>query len=93
VTLAERDGLGAKRAKVSGFHSNRGGLLRLASGGWGSPVNVRLWHLAQIAAGNFHIPILGQLPPSDFPLGNALEPGSLEIVGLDTPLGDGRLRQ
>jgi len=34
---------------------------------------------------------VSQLPPTDLPFCDALEPGSLEIVGLDAPLGGGPL--
>jgi hypothetical protein len=36
---------------------------------------------------------LGQLPPAQFPLGDVLEPGPLEVVGFDAPLGRGSLRE
>ena len=39
------------------------------------------------------IPILGQLTPAQLPLGDALEPGPLEIISLDAPLGRGALRE
>jgi hypothetical protein len=39
------------------------------------------------------IPILGQLTPAQLPLGDALEPGPLEIISLDAPLGGGPLGQ
>jgi hypothetical protein len=46
--------------------------------------------LAQIASADLHIPVLGQLAPAQLPLGDGLEPGPLEVVSLDTPLGGGR---
>jgi hypothetical protein len=39
--------------------------------------------LAQIPPADLDIPILGQLAPAQLPLGDALEPGSLEVVRLD----------
>jgi hypothetical protein len=36
-----------------------------------------------------HVPILGQLPPAQLPRGDATEPGALEVVRLDAPLGCG----
>jgi hypothetical protein len=35
---------------------------------------------------------LGQLAPAQFPLGDALEPGPLAVVGVDAALGDGPVR-
>ena len=43
-------------------------------------------HQRKFPPADLHVPILGQLPPTDLPLGDALEPGTLEIVGLDAPL-------
>jgi len=40
-------------------------------------------------AADLHIPILGQLAPAEFALGDALEAGPLEVVGSDMPLGLG----
>jgi hypothetical protein len=49
-----------------------------------SCLTIRLWHLAQAAPTDLHIPILGQLPPTQLLLGDALEPGPLEIVAFDS---------
>jgi hypothetical protein len=48
--------------------------------------------LAQVPPADFKVPILGQLPPTHLPLGDALEAGPLEVVRLDPPLGGGPLR-
>ena len=53
--------------------------------------NVGLRYLAQIPPADLHIPILGQLPPAQLPLGDALEAGPLEEVCFDAPLGGGPL--
>jgi hypothetical protein len=50
---------------------------------------VKVQHLTQAPPADLHIPILGQLAPGQLPVGNPLEPGSLEIVSLDAPLGVG----
>ena len=49
--------------------------------------------LAQIPPADLDIPILGQLAPSQLPLSDALEPGPLEVVGLDAALKGGSLWQ
>jgi hypothetical protein len=54
---------------------------------------ISIWSLAQIPAGDLDIPIFAQLTPTQLPLGDALEPGPLEIVRLHTPLGCGPLGQ
>jgi hypothetical protein len=46
----------------------------------------------QVAPADLDIPILGQLVATQLPLGDALEPGSLEVVRLDTALRGGPLR-
>jgi len=51
------------------------------------------WHLAQVPPADLDIPILGQLAPSQLPLGDALEPGSLEVVRFDAPLRGRPLRE
>jgi hypothetical protein len=56
----------------------------------GGLVNVGSCHLAQVPPADLYIPVLGQLPPAQLPLGDALEPGSLEIVGFDGTFGVGR---
>jgi hypothetical protein len=38
--------------------------------------------LAQISPTDLHVLILGQLPLAQLPLGDALDPGPLEVVGL-----------
>jgi len=48
---------------------------------------------AQVPPADLDIPILGQLAPSQLPLGDALEPGPLEVVRLDAPLRGPPLRQ
>jgi hypothetical protein len=62
--------------------ASRGGPVAAVAGGYRA--------LAQVAPGDLYIPILGQLAPAQLPLGDALEPGPLEVVGLDAPLGVGR---
>jgi hypothetical protein len=42
--------------------------------------------LAEIAARDFNVAILGQLPPPELTLDNDLEPGPLEMECLDAPL-------
>ena len=53
-------------------------------------MNAGFCDLAQVAA-DLDVTIISQLPPTDLPLGNALEPGPLEVVGSDAPLGVDRL--
>jgi hypothetical protein len=43
--------------------------------------------LAQIAPGYLDVTVFGQVPPTQFPLSNHLEPGSLKVERLDAPLG------
>jgi hypothetical protein len=53
-------------------------------------MNVRVLAFAKTIIGTqSKIPILDQLPPAQLPLGDALEPGSLEVVGFDAALGVG----
>ena len=42
---------------------------------------------AEVPPADLDVPVLGQLPPAQLPLGDALEPGPLEVVSLDAPLG------
>jgi hypothetical protein len=49
--------------------------------------------LAQIAPVDLHIPVLGQLAATQLALSDALEPGPLEVVRFNGPLGSGPLRQ
>jgi hypothetical protein len=44
----------------------------------------------KIPPADLDIPVLGQLAPAQLPFGDALEPGPLEIISLDAPLGLGR---
>ncbi len=55
--------------------------------------NDPFWHVAQIAFADLDIPIIGQLEPTELPLGGGLEPGPLEVVRLNAALGRGPLRQ
>src|SRR6516225_9293003 len=48
-------------------------------------------HLAQVSPADLDVPVLGQLPPAQLPLSDALKPGPLEIISLDAPLGSGPL--
>jgi len=41
----------------------------------------------EVPPADLDVPILGQQAPAEFALGDALEPGPLEIVGFDAPLG------
>jgi hypothetical protein len=50
-------------------------------------------HLTQIPPADLDVPILAQLLAAQLPLVDALEPGPLEIVGFDAPLGRGPPRQ
>jgi hypothetical protein len=65
--------------------------LRLLEKGWH---HVCFGHLARKSR-----PLISAFPasvnwaPAEFALGDALEPGSLEIVSLDAPLGGGPLRE
>ena len=43
--------------------------------------------LAQVPPADLDIPIFGQLAAAQLPLGDALEPGPLEIVRLEAALG------
>ena len=52
-------------------------------------MNLGFEHLAQVAPVDFIVPVLGQLAPAQLPLGDALEPGPLEVVGFDTFPGAG----
>ena len=56
-------------------------------------MNVGYGASAEIPPVDLDIPILGQLSPTDLPLGDALEPGPLEVVGFDALLGGGPLRE
>src|SRR5262245_47861494 len=47
---------------------------------------------AEVAPADLHVPILGQLAPAQLPLGDALEPGALEVVRLDAALRGRSLR-
>jgi len=47
--------------------------------------------LAQVPPADLGIPVVGQTPAAQLPLGDTLEPGSLEVVRLDAPLGGGPL--
>jgi hypothetical protein len=49
--------------------------------------------LAQVPPADLDIPVLGQLAAAQLPLSDAIEPGSLEVVGLDAAFGGGRLRE
>jgi hypothetical protein len=51
---------------------------------WGLP-------LPQIAAGDFDIAVIGQLPPPKFPLGDQFEPGSVKVVGFKAAFRGGGL--
>ena len=42
--------------------------------------------LAQVPPADLDIPVLGQLPPAQLPLGDAFEAGALEVVGFDAAL-------
>jgi hypothetical protein len=66
----------------------RAHLIRVRDGGGRSaaPRGSRRGPFAQVASGDLDIPIRGQLPPAQLPLGDALEPGPLEVVRLDTLL-------
>jgi hypothetical protein len=48
---------------------------------------------AQIPSADLDVPVLGQLPPTQFPLGYAIELGPMEVVGFDAPLGGGPFRE
>ena len=37
----------------------------------------------QIATGDLDIPVVGQLPAANLPLGDALEPGPVQVVGFE----------
>jgi hypothetical protein len=41
---------------------------------------------AQVAAGDLDIAVIGQLPVSQLPLGDALELGAMHIIGFDAAL-------
>jgi hypothetical protein len=43
----------------------------------------------QIPPADLDISVLGHLTAAKFPLGDALEPGPLEVVGFDALLGGG----
>jgi hypothetical protein len=55
--------------------------------------NCPTWHLSQIAAADLDVPVLSQLAPSQLPLGDALEPGMLEVVRLEAALRGRPLRK
>jgi len=55
----------------------------------GENPTVRFWRLPQIPPADRHIPVLGQLPPAQLPLGDALEPAPLEAIGFDARLRAG----
>jgi hypothetical protein len=49
--------------------------------------------LAQVPTADLNIPILGQLAPSQLPLGDRFEPRPLEVVRFDAAFGGRPLRQ
>lgn len=52
-------------------------------------MNVGLWPLPQVPPADLDSPIFGQLASAQCPPGDALEPGSLEIVRLGPPFRGG----
>jgi hypothetical protein len=42
--------------------------------------------LTEIPSGDLDVTVFGQVPPTQFPLSNHLEPGPLEVERLDAPL-------
>jgi hypothetical protein len=48
-------------------------------------------HLAQVPPADLDIPIVGQLALPEFSLGDALEPGSLEVLALNATVENGPL--
>ena len=83
---------------ASGRHLGKPGVvdgpLWVDCGGLGeAPWMSALKRSAHIPPVDLHIPVLGQLAPAQLPLGDALEPGPLEIVGLHALFGGGPLRE
>ena len=69
-------------------------LVRVDCGGLGeAPRTSALNRSAPVPPADLHIPILGQLASAQLPLGDALEPGPLEVVGFDTFPGGGHPAQ
>jgi hypothetical protein len=50
-------------------------------------VNVSLTAPVEVPSADLHIPVLGQLPPAELALGDALEEGPLEVVRLGAGWG------
>ena len=62
----------------------------LVRAGWENPGEPRPLPLEQVPPADFDIPILGQLASAQLALGDALEPGPLEVIRLHAPLRGGR---
>jgi hypothetical protein len=45
----------------------------------------------QIATGDLDVPIVGQLPAANFPLGDEFEPGPMKMVGFEAAFSRGGL--
>jgi len=41
----------------------------------------------QIATGDLDVPIVGQLPAANLPLGDEFEPGPVQVVGFEAAFG------
>jgi hypothetical protein len=41
----------------------------------------------QIATGDLDIPVVGQLPAANLPLGDEFEPGPVQVVGFEAAFG------
>jgi hypothetical protein len=86
----------ATRCDLSRLVAHAAGLT--STDGWRNRSNsslshIRPWHPAQVPPADLDISVLGQLPPPQLPLGDALEAGPLEVVGFDAPIGARPLRQ
>jgi hypothetical protein len=62
----------------------------LATANW-SCVSRQGFSFPKIASGNLDIPIVGQLPAANLPLGNEFEPGLVKVVGFEAPFRRGGL--
>jgi len=57
---------------------------------------VNVWEklaLAQIAADDFDVAVVGQLPATEFPLGDLVKPSPMEVIALDASFRGRALRK
>ncbi|HMD62594.1 MAG TPA: GYD domain-containing protein [Stellaceae bacterium] len=93
-TTAEARDMLTAAGKIAGQYKPMGASCRESSRRSSSSYRTRVCRtLADVAPADLDVAVLGQLAPAELPLGDALEPGSLQVVGLDAALGGGPLGQ